>query len=164
MKPITPEVFALQWVDAHHLFSVALNDFEVRLGGEIVDVFQESFVIKKFNDSGAKPWHPWDTHGGTGTLMLETGTLRNSIKVRPTMKAHDITVWTDPTAFGGAKRHKGFCYAAVHNNFDQLKTKPARNGRFVHGPKHTRQFMGDSSHIGEKINDLERKVLFKNMP
>ena len=138
-----------QWMGADHRFQVNVHNFEVKAGQAAVDVFQASFDKKRFNGAGRKRWPKWQgKYSGKGTLMNETGTLKNSIKVK-SIKNHKITVFTDPRDFiSGPARHRGFCYAAVHNNFDTLPIKPP------HGPKAQRQFIGHSAVLKDELKNL----------
>ena len=159
-KPIklTPRQMIAQWVGADHKFQVNVHNFEVSAGKAAVETFQKSFELKRFNGASGKRWPSWQgRYAGAGSLLDETGTLKNSIKVK-SIKNHTITVFTDPTDFlHGPKRHRGFCYAAVHNNLDSLSIKPSR------GPKRERQFMGHSTVLKQKLEKLSVH-LFDGLP
>lgn len=148
---ITPAQLAQQWRGVRHKFDVAKHNFEVRIAKEAVEEFQNSFKTKSFSSSPKRSWAPWQGKYKGKQLMIESGALQRSIKlksIKPGAKTDEITVFTDPAAFRSRpKRHKGFCYAAVHNNLSQIANKP------VFGPKVERQFIGDDSTI------LERKTL-----
>lgn len=155
---LTPREFIAQWLGADHKFQVNVHNFEVQVGKEAVEIFQKSFELKRFNSKGAKRWAPWQgSYSGKGTLMEETGTLRNSIKVK-SIKNHTVTIFTDPQAFNtGPARHQGFCYAAVHNNLDSLAIKPSR------GPKKQRQFIGHSTVLENKLSKMSVHI-FDGLP
>lgn len=157
MVKITPEKFVAQWIDAPLRFIVNVHNFEVKAGQAAVEVFQGSFDKLRLNTHGAKKWAKWQgKYFRHGTLMEETGTLRNSIKVKEIRK-HKITIFTDPGDFVGNKRHKGFCFAAVHNNLNSLTNKPSR------GPKEERQFIGHSTILATQLKQLSSKI-FQGFP
>lgn len=147
-KPIklTPAQFVSQWMGADHKFQVNVHNFEVNAGKAAVETFKKSFDLKRFNGASGKSWPAWQgSYSGKGTLMDETGTLKNSIKVK-SIRNHQITIFTDPADFqNGPARHKGFCYAAVHNNLNSISHKPPR------GPKRERQFIGHSTELQQKL-------------
>lgn len=155
---LTPQQLMAQWLGADHKFQVNVHNFEVQAGKEAVETFQKSFDLKRFNGRSGKQWASWQgSYSGKGSLMEETGTLRNSIKVK-SIKNHKITVFTDPRDFNtGPARHRGFCYAAVHNNLDSLSIKPPR------GPKRERQFIGHSTVLGDKLKKLSVHI-FDGLP
>ena len=112
--------------------------------------FQKSFDIKRFNSNGSTVWaarkrrkdekkyHP---------LMYETGSLKNSIKWKHAGKQGDpngVIIYTDPNGFTHTNRHKGFCYAAVHNGPDSYRTGSVKNM-----PR--RQFMGYSTEVKDDL-------------
>lgn len=147
-----------QWAGADHKFQVNVHNFEVDAGKKAVEVFQGSFKLKRFNDEGQKRWPHWQgKYQGKGTLMDETGTLKNSIKVK-SIKGHKITIFTDPKDFStSVSRNRGFCYAAVHNNLDSIANKPPR------GPKKERQFIGHTTVLQGKLDKLSVH-LFDGLP
>lgn len=155
---LTPRQLIAQWAGADHKFQVNVHNFEVEAGKTAVEVFQKSFDLKRFNDRSGKRWAQWQgNYTGAGTLMDETGTLKNSIKVK-SIKNHQVTIFTDPKDFiSGPARHRGFCYAAVHNNLDSLSNKPLR------GPKRERQFIGHSSVLGDKLKKMSVHI-FDGLP
>ena len=154
---ITPTRLAAQWAHAAHKFQINVHNFEVKAGQAAVEVFQVSFDMQRLNSRNSAHWAGWQgSYVGHGSLMNETGTLRNSIKVK-SIKKNKITIHTDPAAFSSSARHKGFCYAKVHNNLSKLAVKPGR------GPKKERQFIGYSTVLDEKIKELINHV-FDGLP
>lgn len=157
MPKITPRQMIAQWAGATHKFQVNVHNFEVEAGKLAVETFKESFDKHRMNTQGAKRWAPWQgSYSGKGSLMNETGTLKNSIKVKE-IKAHKVHIFTDPSAFGSSARHQGFCYAAVHNNLESLAIKPAK------GPKRERQFIGHSTVLENKLKK-QSIHLFDGLP
>lgn len=154
---ITPKQLVAQWTHASHKFQIGVHTFEVKAGKAAVEVFQGSFTKRRMNTSGSSAWAPWQgKYRGGGTLLRETGTLRDSIKVAAHVK-HKITIFTDPKDFSNAQRHKGFCYAAVHNNLNSLINKPK------HGPKRQRQFIGHSTVLKQELDKLSVHI-FEGLP
>lgn len=155
---LTPQQFIAQWIGADHKFQINVHNFEVQVGKAAVETFQESFDKKRFNGARRQRWAPWQgSYSGNGTLMKETGTLKNSIKVK-SIQNHKVTIFTDPRDFNaGPARHRGFCYAAVHNNLDSLAIKPPR------GPKRERQFIGHSTVLADKLKKLSIYI-FDGLP
>lgn len=155
---ITPRQLMAQWKGAAHKLQVNTQNFKVNVADEMVEIFQGSFDRHGFNTKPFKGWAQWQgNYQGRGSLMDETGTLKNSIKVKKPVVGKSVTVFTDPKAFSNTKRHKGFVYAGVHNDLHKVP-RPER------GPKKRRQFIGHSAYIKEKIKELEVKVLFKGLP
>lgn len=156
---LTPERVLSQWKDASHNFDLNLNNFEVRIGREVATIFKTSFAIHRFNTASSSPWKKRRDRK-THPILFETGTLKNSIKYKTLADAGKKTVkiYTDPNAFGTAARHKGFCYAAVHND-------PSGTHTYGGGvPSVQRQFMGYSSYIEDKLKELTVSTLFKGFP
>ena len=154
MDKITPIQFISQWLGADHRLRVNTHNFEVKLAKAAVDVFQDSFESKKFD---RKSWPHWQgKYVGKGSLMDETGTLKNSIRIK-NIEKNQIEIFTDPSKFHSAARHQGFCYAGVHNNLNELSHRPSR------GPKVQRQFIGHSYEIKQKIKKLSLEI-FKGFP
>lgn len=157
MIKISPEQFVEQWANAPHRFEVNVHNFEVKAGRAAVDVFQKSFDLKKLNTARSTRWARWQgSYSSSGSLLEDTGTLRNSIKVKSVDK-HKVTIFTDPAEFRNSRRHKGFCFAKVHNDLDSLAKKPAR------GPKVRRQFIGDSTVLEKELDKLNVEI-FNGFP
>lgn len=158
MPKIDPRVLVASWSAASHLYQVNKHNVLVELGKEAVDIFQGSFDKKGFNSNGEPHWTPWLGAHKSTSLLEETGALRNSIKVK-SIKNNKLTVFTDPRAFRTKpKRHKNFCYAAVHNDLgDESIPTPKK------GPKVRRQFMGHSSYMDDKFKEVAPKF-FKGLP
>ena len=159
MAKITPSQMIEQWAGLDHRLQINVHNFEVKAGQAAVEVFQDSFEKQQFNSSGSKRWAKWQgKYVGGKAILRETDTLKDSIKVK-SIKKHTIEIHTDPAKFTlGPKRHKGFCYAAVHNNLDSLARKPTR------GPKYERQFIGHSSVLQNRLENELSVLLFEGFP
>lgn len=165
--PLTPQQFSAQWEPLPHAFDLNVWDFQVSVGRSAVDIFQKSFDMKRFNTRGSIVWRhrPKRNKGGfTVGGLVESKSLRNSIVYEAELYNRargQVRVFTDPNAFNGTYRHKGFCFAAVHNSDDPS----VRTGRVANMPQ--RQFMPtekrDSSVMNDKLRELER-ILFRTFP
>lgn len=154
---LTPAQFLAQWQGAAHKINVGVHNFKVQAGQAAVEIFQESFDEKSFNGNRWAPaCYAYPKGGVNFDLMEETGTLRSSIRVRK-VDGDGVTIFTDPSKFRGAARHKGFCYAGVHNSLDSLPIKPTR------GPKRQRQFIGHTNDLFDELNKLT-KTIFARLP
>lgn len=170
-KKITPEAMAMKWQLLRHMFDVGLWNFEVKAAQIAESGFKASFAQKRFYATGSTPWPkrkklPQPFH----PILSETGTLKNSItsKIPPmnqeltgkgVRRKHTVKVFTDPSKFGTAARHAGFCYAAVHNS---PSSKGYRLGRAAGIAQ--RQFMGNSDIIENRIRDIAKPTIFKGFP
>lgn len=146
---IKPEQVVAQWAILPHKFEVNCHNMEVSVSRELVKMFKQSFVDKRWDGQGWADWKPG--FQGKNELLDETGTLQNSIKIKSHNK-HKIVIHTDPGAFGSAARHKGYCYAAVHNNLNDIARKP------TYGPTAQRQFMGESKDVDKMQEDHIHKI------
>jgi phage gpG-like protein len=165
--PITPQQWIASWTPLSHQFDLNIWNFEVSVGDAAVDIFQKSFDMKRFNTSGSVVWRhrPKRNKGGyTVGGLVESKSLRNSIVYEAETYNRNkgrVKVFTDPSAFGGTFRHRGFCFAAVHNSDDPS----IRTGRVANMPQ--RQFMPtekkDSSVMNNELRKLER-MIFKTFP
>ncbi len=157
---LTPKQFAVQWKTLPHKFQVNLWNFEVKAGKAAKEGFQKSFDIKKFNSKGSTAWASRSKHNkATHPLMVETGSLKNSIKWKHSGDKDNpsgVLVYTDPKGFAHTKRHKGFCYAAVHNGPKTFRRGKVRN-------MSRRQFMGYSSEVKDELLKLSH-VIFQGFP
>jgi phage gpG-like protein len=156
---ITPAQIMQQWKHASHRFDLNLNNFEVRIGRAAADIFKKSFEMHRFNTASSQPWkqrrdrkpHP---------ILKETSTLKNSIKHKTmTGQKRVVRIYTDPTAFGTAARHRGFCYAAVHNDTSGSHTYGNSGVKSIQ-----RQFMGHSSYLEDEFKKLVISTLFNGFP
>lgn len=156
---ITPAQIMQQWKHASHRFDLNLNNFEVRIGRAAADIFKKSFEMHRFNTASSQPWkqrrdrkpHP---------ILKETSTLKNSIKHKTmTGQKRVVRIYTDPTAFGTAARHRGFCYAAVHNDTSGSHTYGKSGVKSIQ-----RQFMGYSSYLEDEFKKLVISTLFNGFP
>lgn len=149
--PITPARMVAQWKDASHKFDLNVWNFQVEAGKAAVSTFQKSFDMRRFNTNGSSPWKPRKDRK-SHPLLEETGTLKRSIKRKSLPgKNKGVRIFTDPKAFGNAKRHKGFCYAGIHN--DGLKSINIAQ----------RRFMGHSTRLDDELNKLSVSI-FKGFP
>lgn len=121
--------------------------FEVDMAKMAEKVFKESFDQRKMRTQPTKPWKPLAPYTakqraryGTSPsrILVDTGTLRRSITAVPGKGK----VITDPKVFSGARRHKGVCYAGIHND---PKDFGATNVMARNHVVPQRQFMGHSS-------------------
>ena len=169
LKNLYPQQMVSQWRILPHKFQLNLWNFDVQAGRAAQKIFQGSFSKKKFNDSGSIKWAPRSAKSRyKHPLMVETGSLKNSIKwkligqngatVSFFGQSKGVEIFTDPNGFGNAKRHKGFCYAAVHNAPFSAGT---RTGHMASMPR--RHFMGHSDLLTKKLKELS-KVIFKGFP
>lgn len=157
---ITPTQMMNHWVNAYHRFQVNIWNFEVEAARTAVDVFRGSFGIRRMNTDGSPYWEP-RKRNYKHPILEDTGTLKNSIEWKflndtPGPKK-GVRIYTNPNKFGTARRHKGFCYAAVHNSADPS----FRTGRVANMPQ--RQFMGHSTVLDKRLR-LLTPTIFKGMP
>ena len=161
-KPISPKQVVQQWRHLPHKFQLNLWNFEIKVGREAVSIFRDSFNMKRFNSSGSEPWTPRSSKSReTHPLMVQSHSLVNSIKWKHMGQKgspEGVTIFTDPNGFGGAFRHSGFCYAAVHNSPDSLHM---RTGSVANMPQ--RQFMGHSTVLDSKLKELSG-IIFQGFP
>lgn len=163
-KKITPEQLEAQWALLRHVFNVNAWNFEVEASKAAAETFRFSFNMMGFNTRGGTKWPP-RKQPKPHPVLNETGTLKNSITSKVAgrwngkggrhLTAH---VYTDPKKFNTAARHKGFCYAAVHNAPDG---SGFRTGKAVNIAR--RQFIGHSTVLDDKIWKLTN-LLFRGFP
>lgn len=160
MPKITLMQMASQWRYIPHQFDINLWNFEVEAGKLGRKVFQASFDMGRFNDTHSTPWAPRKRHGDGHPILFESGTLKNSIKWKQKKgkRKRGVTIFTDKMVFMRAVRHRGFCYAAIHNDPDSTGV---RTGRVANMPQ--RQFMGDSDVLAKEIEQLD-KIMYKGFP
>lgn len=151
----------MQWRDVPHKFSVNLWNFEVKAGKAAVEIFQSSFDVKQFMSVDSVPWKPRSKKSkGSHPLMVETGTLKGSIKWKhlgDKASPSGVSVYTDPKHFRNNKYHKGFCFAEIHNS----PSPTVRRGRVAMMPQ--RQFMGHTKFLEDELYKLA-DVIFKGFP
>lgn len=165
--PLTPERWVAQWQLLPHQFDLNIWDFEVSVGKAAVEIFQKSFDMKRFNTRGSVVWKQRSKRNKGGYVvgsLTESRSLRNSIAYEAELYNRSkgrVKVFTDPAAFSGTYRHKGFCFAAVHNSDDPS----VRTGRVANMPQ--RQFMPtdsrDSTVMNDKLRELNR-MIFRLFP
>ena len=172
-KRITPKQLAQQWATLPNKFEVNVMNFETLIGAAAVDVFKESFNLKRFNSASATPW-PSRRDNRPHPLLYESGALKDSIKVKKRSPKHKVVIYTDDSEFirsnrnssdphkYGARRNKNrdyaFVYAAIHN----LGGKGAGASGTAAFIKQ-RQFMGHSTVLESKFEYLSAKI-FEGFP
>jgi hypothetical protein len=153
---ITPKQLARQWKTLPNRFEVNLWNFEVKAGKAAASIFKQSFFLHRFNDSGEFGWRRRKDRK-THPILVETGSLRDSIKWKHTgQKAAGVRVYTDPNGFTNTKRHRGFCYAAVHNAPDGTYTYGKTGARSIQ-----RQYIGHTSVLKDKLKVLSATIFNK---
>ena len=159
--PISPRQLAAQWKRLPHKFQVNLWNFEVRLGKEAVDIFKESFDLGRFNKSNSIPWKPRRDRK-SHPILKETSSLKNSIKwkhLSGKSTPSGVRIYTDPNGFKRTARHRGFCYAAIHNDPSGTHTYGNTGVRSVR-----RQYIGHTDVLRSKIRELTTQILFQGFP
>lgn len=145
IKTLTPEQFVRRIYDTKLMLEAAELEIQRELGQFYVKKFKEPFETKSFN---GRPW-PAARRPKPHPLMIETGTLRDSIKAEyqaPMLVISTNEVCKDP------KRSSS--YAAFHNDPMLIpQQKLSGHGRNLH-----RQFMGNS-----RTNEQEAVRLITNI-
>jgi phage virion morphogenesis protein len=101
--------------------------------------FKKNFRKQGFDNNGVEKWKPRKRKDKGRAILVKTGNLRNSIRVK-NATFNKITIATDVD------------YANVHNS--GLR---AGRGKGFKMPK--RQFMGESNNLNKEIKEfIERKV------
>lgn len=161
-KTISSKQLINKWRTLPNKFEVNVWNFEVKAGKAAVSVFKESFNLQRFNSSSEFGWvsrRDKKTH----PILNETGSLKDSIKwmhlgEKGSDGAKGVRIYTDPNGFRNTKRHRGFCYAAIHN---------AKNGTYTYGNTGVRsiqrQYIGHSTVLKSKLKDLS-VILFDGFP
>ena len=156
-KSISPEQLFDQWKTLPNKFQVNINNFEVRAAKAAQEVFQTSFELGRLYTAGSTRWRPRQDRR-SHPILKETGTLQRSISWKKLSgNERGVKIFTDPTKFNTAKRHKGFCYAAIHN---------APSGTYSYGnkgPSVQRQFIGHSDVLKRHLQNLS-SVIFEGFP
>lgn len=159
-KVISPQQMIAQWRHLPHKFQVNVWKFEIQAGREAVSIFKESFDLRRLNSNGSIPWRP-RRDKKPHPILNETSSLKNSIKwkhLSDKSKPSGVRIFTDPNGFKHTKRHRGFCYAAVHN---------AKSGTYTYGNTGVlsiqRQYIGHSSVLKDKLMQLSA-VIFTGFP
>ena len=163
---VTPGQVAAQWGLLKHVFNVNAWNFEVEASKAAVSTFRGSFDMHRLNSQGSTPWPPRKKQPKPYHPMLkETGTLKNSITAKVDgrwslrggrhLQAH---AYTDHRKFGSAARHKGFCYAAVHNSPDGSGFRTGRATGIAQ-----RQFIGHSTVLDNELQKLTH-LIFRGFP
>lgn len=151
---ISPKEFARQWRTASNRMAVVIWNLETELGKSAASIFKQSFYLGRMNTASATAWRD-RTRPKPHAILNETGTLRDSITLIRSRVNHTYTarVYTNPNKFKTSARHRGFCYAAVHN---------APDGTYSYGksgvPSVQRQFMGHSTLLNDRLNEFGKMV------
>jgi len=157
---ITPKRMAAQWQKLRHRLEVNVYNFETAAGLAGVEVFKKSFDLKKFNTRGGSWWPARKNDKAKHPLLRETGTLQNSItyQLQKGTGIRSVKIFTNPSAFNGAARHPGFCYAAIHNEGGRGSGASGAAANIEQ-----RQFIGDSTVLFERLLALQKKI-FRGFP
>jgi hypothetical protein len=159
-KRITPEQMKAQWMHLPHKFQVNCWNFEIQAGSKAVSIFKESFEMHRFNSFGSIPWRPRRDRK-THPILKETSSLKNSIKWKrqaDSLSSSGVRIYTDPNGFNNTARHRGFCYAAVHNDPSGTHTYGNTGVRSVQ-----RQYIGYSTVLKSELINLS-VVIFEGFP
>ena len=157
VRKITPKQMQQQWSMLKHKLAVNLWNFEIEAGKAAETVFIGSFAMGRLNTRGSTAWPP-RKHPVSHPILNETGTLQRSITSKVFKRKKQVRIYTDPSKFGTAARHAGFCYAAIHNAPD---SKGFRTGRSANIAR--RQFIGHSTILDDKLKKLE-VMIFAGFP
>lgn len=165
---ITPKQLAAKWRTLPSRFDVNVCNFETLIGAAAVDVFKESFTLRKFNSSSQSPW-PSRRDNRPHPLLYETGALKRSIKVKKRSPKHKVIIYTDDSEFidsarnstdphkYGARKNKNrdyaFVYAAIHNMGGRGSGATGK-AAFIK----QRQFIGHSTVLESKLDYYSRKI------
>jgi hypothetical protein len=158
--PITPQQMVAQWRHLPHKFQVNCWNFEIKAGKEAVSVFKESFEMHRLNSFGSIPWRA-RRDSKPHPILKETSSLQNSIKWKhrsDQSSPSGVRIFTDPNGFKNTKRHRGFCYAAVHNDKSGTHTYGKSGVRSIQ-----RQYIGDSTVLKSKLMKLSA-IIFEGFP
>lgn len=153
---ITPQRMIAQWAFATNRLTSNIWMFESKIAEEAVTFFKGAFYRKRLDWSSQK----WAPNKRSNELMLETGTLRNSIVWEREANGLNrrINIYTDPNKFNTSASHRGFCYAAIHN---------APSGTYTYGksgaPSIQRQFIGHSNDLDDIFNKMAI-MIFNGFP
>lgn len=146
---------AMQLKIAAYNLQKSIDYWKNALAYRALNIFQSSFDMGRFNSDGSKPWKKnakstiakriyRNTWPGAGGLMLETGYLRDTLKVKD-------GAGLKPAVVSSTAR-----YAGIHNNPDGLVYA---NGT----PVTQRQFIGHSSNINLFILQYQTQYLFDSV-
>lgn len=165
---ITPKQLAVQWHMLPNKFETNVFNFETLIGAAAVNVFKESFTLRKFNSTGQSPW-PSRRDNRPNPLLYETGALKQSIKVKKRSPKHKVVIYTDdseyiyswrnstdPHKYGvrpNKNRDYAFVYAAIHNLGGRGSGATGR-AAFIK----QRQFMGHSTVLESKLDYYSRRI------
>lgn len=165
---LSGDQFIAQWSGSVHRFGLNLWNFEAQVGPKIVEIFRKSFDVKKLNSRTGSFWQQRSSRNHhSNPLMYDTGTLKHSITWKHLGKDGDpsgVDIYTDPGAFGGARRHPGYCYAGVHNADDgetDSQGQLIRRGNVANMPQ--REFIGDSTYVKDTLEKMTHEI-FKGFP
>lgn len=180
---LTLDQFVAQWAPGGNSkrivsrFEVNIFDFTTIAGNYSKRFFQTSFMVGGFYGSG-KSWEPRQSRWGkrkTHPILIETGTLKNSIKFESKQISHTgwtdsrkrifsrgsrYDIWTTEKSKRKGKNRYGH-YAAIHNTdprYSNFKVNGHSNKKPVQ-----RQFIGISPVLDK---DIERflHIIFRGFP
>ena len=146
----------LQMTIAAHQLPIAAEHWRFVLAQRALKVFQDSFIMKKFNSKGASRWQAntkWTvrkrkrkkTWPGANKLMQETNALYESLEYIPAVAPFTSGVRANAS------------YAGFHNDPRPGETYGTHYGA---KPVTRRQFMGHSTLIDDFIMTYEQAYLF----
>lgn len=177
MIKITPKQLVQQWLGLTSKYGVNVTNFKTMVGPLAVRTFQESFVLRKFNDVSATPW-PSRKNGLKHPLLYETGSMFKSIKVKKTSSKKKVVIYTDESEYifahrsstnpfkYGVKNNKtnynrdiGFVYAAIHNMGGKAAGAEGKASLIKQ-----RQFIGESSILDNRIREMGNLIIFDGFP
>jgi hypothetical protein len=158
--PISPKQLAVQWRHLPNKLAVNCWNFEVKAGKAAVEIFKESFDLGRLNSTVSRPWRP-RRDSKPHPILDETSSLRNSIKWRhqgSRSQTSGVRIYTDPKGFKNSARHRGFCYAAIHNDPSGSHTYGNTGVRSIQ-----RQYIGHSTVLKRKLESLS-SIIFEGFP
>lgn len=164
---ISLKVFKKRWGNPALLASqLSFNalQFAIKATEYAINFFKKSFDYGGFYKSGSK-WAPRKDVDDGHRLMVETGELKNSIRVtkkKNKTTSHQITVSTTETFGGRVGRKRRPTYAAVHN--ERWQDTGYWSNQYKKSRPIQRQFMGHNKELYRYINKnfvpiLKRRVL-----
>lgn len=130
-----------------------LNDLRV----ELSDEFDRNFQRKAFFD---KPWPPRKMNG-KGSLLMQTGKLRRSIRCRVDT---DSVVWETSERYAAIHNYGGVQYVKPHHRRRYSKKKDTYTRHQVKGYAYKmprRQFLGDHPEVRKRAEAVIQRNLQK---
>ena len=130
-----------------------LNDLRV----ELSDEFDRNFQRKAFFD---KPWPPRKMNG-KGSLLMQTGKLRRSIRSRVDL---DSVTWETSERYAAIHNYGGVQYVKPHHRRRYSKKKDTYTRHQVKGYAYKmprRQFLGDHPEVRRRAEAVIQRNLQK---